>query len=96
MTKLGEHEDPIPKLWQQREQLKPLCDYYGARVLGKALAQQYALDASRTACHKLAALLTALTDFREWYDYLDFYVSFDDEEPAVTACLRELRERNFS
>ena len=96
VTKLGEHEDPIPKLWQQREQLKPLCDYYGARVLGKALAQQYALDASRTACHKLAALLTALTDFREWYDYADFYVSFDAEEPAVTACLRELQGLNLA
>ncbi len=96
MTQLWDHKEPIPKLWQQRAQLKPLCDYYGARVLGKALAQQYALDASRTACHKLAALLTALTDFREWYDYADFYIAFDVDEPAVTACLRELRGLNLA
>ena len=86
----------IPFLWQQREQLKPFYDHYGARVLRKALAKQYALETSRTACHKLAALLTALTDFREWYDYADFYVSFDAEEPAVTACLRELQGLNLS
>jgi hypothetical protein len=96
MTKFWDHEDLIPKLWQQRTQLKPLCDHYGARVLGKALAQHYALDASRTACHKLAALLTALTDFREWYDYADFYVAFDVDEPAVTACLRELQGLNLA
>jgi hypothetical protein len=96
MTKRWDDGDPIPFLWQQREQLKPLCDHYGARVLGKALAQHYALDASRTACHKLAALLTALTDFREWYDYADFYVSFDAGSPAVTACLRELRRLNLA
>ena len=55
MTKPWTLEDPIPFLWQQREQLKPLYDRYGARVLGKALAEQFALATSRTACHKLAA-----------------------------------------
>ena len=96
MTKSWTLGDPIPFLWQQREQLKPLYDRYGARVLGKALAEYYALATSRTACHKLATFLTALTDFREWYDYLDFYVSFDEEEPAVTTCLRELQALNLS
>jgi hypothetical protein len=96
MTKPWTLEDSILFLWQQREQLKPLYERYGARVLGKALAEQFALATSRTACHKLAAFLTALTDFWEWYDYLDFYVSFDEEEPAVTTCLRELRELNLS
>jgi hypothetical protein len=95
MTKFWSIEDPIPCLWQQREQLKPFYDHYGAHVLGKALAKQYALETSRTACHHLAALLTPLTDFREWYDYADFYVSFDAEEPAVTACLRELQGLNL-
>jgi hypothetical protein len=65
VTKPWTLEDPIPFLWQQREQLKPLYDRYGARVLGKALAEQFALATSRTTCHKLAAFFTALTDFRE-------------------------------
>jgi hypothetical protein len=83
--------DPIPFLWQQREQLRPLLARYGARVLGKAIAQLSRLDHSRTACHQLAALKMALTDFQEWYDYADFYISLRANDPAEATCLEELR-----
>jgi hypothetical protein len=83
--------DPIPFLWQQREQLRPLLARYGARALGKAIAQLSGLDHSRTFCHQLAALMMALTDFQEWYDYADFYISLGANDPAESTCLEELR-----
>ena|SRR6266516_2610713 len=84
-------DNPISFLWQQREQLRPFLDRYGARVLGKALAQLAVLEHSRTSCHQLAALMMALTDFQEWYDYADFYISLRANGPAEAACLEELR-----
>jgi hypothetical protein len=83
--------DPIPFLWQHREQLRPLLSRYGARVLGKALAQLGGLEYSRTACHQLSALMMALTDFKEWFDYADFYISLGEQDPAVALCVEELR-----
>ena len=83
--------DPIPFLWQQREQLRPLLDRYGARVLGKAIAQLGGLEHSRTGCHQLAALMMALTDFQEWYDYADFYISLGEQHPSVALCVEELQ-----
>ena len=66
--------DPIPRLWQRRELLAPLLSRYGAYILDKALTRRLALETSRSACSKLAALMMALTDFREWYSYSDFYI----------------------
>jgi hypothetical protein len=83
--------DPIPVLWQQRAQLRPLLARYGARVLGKVIAQLSGLDRSRTSCHQLAALMMALTDFQAWYDYADFYLSLRANDPAEATCLEELR-----
>ena len=83
--------DLIPLLWQQRDAVRPLFARYGARVLGRALARQYGLRDSRTACHRLAAFIMALTDFREEYDYSDFYVSLGTDDPAVGQCIRELQ-----
>jgi hypothetical protein len=83
--------DPIPFLWQKREQLKPLLARYGARSLGKAIAQLSGLDHSRTSCHQLAALMIALTDFQEWFDYADFYISLGEQDAAVALCVEELR-----
>ena len=74
-----------------RKQLRPLLAWYGARALGKAIAQLSGLDRSRTSCYQLAALMMALTDFQEWYDYADFYVSLGEQEPAVALCVEELR-----
>src|SRR5690349_10659270 len=82
---------PIPALWQQCEPLRPLLDRYGPRVLGKALARFTDLDHSRTGCHQIAALIMALTDFQEWFDYADFYISFGSDDPAVATCLEELQ-----
>jgi hypothetical protein len=83
-------DDPIPSLWQQRERLSPLLTTYGAHILGRALARRFGLESSRTACHKLAALMMALTDFHEGYNYLDFYISFRAEDDKLADCLREL------
>lgn len=84
-------DDTIPFLWRQREQLMPLLETYGARVLGNALAQRFDLEQSRTSCHMLAALMMALTNFDETHDYLDFYVSLAAEDPAVVSCLHDLQ-----
>lgn len=84
-------DEPIPLLWRQRERLMPLLEAYGARVLGNALAQRFDLEQSRTSCHMLAALMMALTNFDETYDYLDFYVSLAAEDPAVVSCLHDLQ-----
>jgi hypothetical protein len=84
-------DQPIRSLWQQREQLRPLLDRYGPRVLGKALARFSELDHSRTGCHQIAALMMALTDFQKWYDYSDFYISLGPDDLAVATCLEELR-----
>src|SRR4030095_3860339 len=84
-------DNPIPSLWQHREQLRPLLTRYGARVLGKALAQLAALEHSRTSCHQLAALMMALTDFQEWYNYGNFYISLGEQDPTVALCREELR-----
>ena|SRR5215813_4622225 len=84
-------DHPIASLWQHREQLRPLLDRYGARVLGKALARLSGLEHSRTGCHQIAALMMALTDFQEWLDYADFYLSFGPDDPAVVTCLEYLR-----
>jgi hypothetical protein len=84
-------DHPIPFLWQQREQLRPWLDRYGARVLGKALARLSDLEHSRTGCHQIAALMMALTDFQEWYDYSDFYISLGPDDPAVATCLKGLQ-----
>ena len=78
---------PIAFLWQQRAQLRPLLDQYGARVLGKALARLHDLEHSRTGCHQIAALMMALTDFQNWYDYADCYSSLGPDDPAVVTCL---------
>lgn len=83
--------DPIPRLWRQRDLLDPLLTKYGARVLGKALAKHFGLDTSRTACEKLAALMMALTGFETFFTYSDFYISLAAEDPAVADCLRELQ-----
>src|SRR5712691_10546742 len=83
--------DPIPSLWQQREQLRSLLARYGAPVLGKAIAQLSGLDHSRTACHQLSALMMALTDFKEWFDYADFYISLGEQDTVVALCVEELR-----
>ncbi len=84
-------DHPIPVLWQQRAQLQPLLDRYGPRVFGKALARLSDLEHSRTGCHQIAALMMALTDFQEWYDYADFYVSLGPDDPVLASCLEELR-----
>ena len=84
-------DEPIPLLWRKRERLMPLLEAYGARVLGSALAQRFDLEQSRTSCHMLAALMMALTNFDETYDYLDFYVSLAAEDPAVVSCLHDLQ-----
>jgi hypothetical protein len=68
-----------------------LLTRYGVRVLGKALAQLAALEYSRTGCHQLAALIMAFTDFQEWFDYADFYISLGPDDPAVATCLDGLR-----
>jgi len=82
----------IPTLWQQRAQLQPLLDRYRPRVLGKALSRLSDFEHSRTGCHQIAALIMALTDFQEWYDYADFYVSLGPDDPALARCLEELRD----
>jgi hypothetical protein len=83
--------NPIPFLWHRREELKPLLTQYGARGLGKALARFTDLDHSRTGCHQMAALMMALTDFQQWFDYADFYLSLGPDDPAVAMCLEELQ-----
>jgi hypothetical protein len=35
--------------------------------------------------------MMALTDFQEWFDYSDFYISLGPVDPAVATCLEELR-----
>jgi len=89
-------DDPIPHLWQKRGLLGPLLAKYGARVLGKALAKQFGLETSRTACEKLAALMMGLTGFESFFGYSDFYVTLAAEDPAVAECLQELQGINFS
>jgi hypothetical protein len=84
-------DHPIPFLWQQREQLKPLLDRYGPRVLGKALARLSDLEHSRTGCHQIAALMMALSDFQQWCDHFDFYISLGPDDPTLASCLEELR-----
>jgi len=84
-------DHPIPLLWQQRDQLKPLLERYGPRVLGKAVARFSDLEHSRTGCHQIAALMMALTDFQHLYDYLDFYISLGPDDPTLASCLKELQ-----
>ena len=79
-------------LWHQCEQLASFLDRYGPRVLGKALARCSELDHSRTSCHQIVALMMALTDLQEWFDYADFYISLGPDDPAVATCLEELRD----
>jgi hypothetical protein len=66
-----------------------------ARGLGKAIAQHNGLDHSRSSCHQLAALMMALTDFAEWFDYTDSYLSLGAQDPAVALCVEELRALHF-
>jgi hypothetical protein len=83
--------DPIPSLWQQREQLRPLLVRYGAWVFGKAIAQFRGLEHSRTGCHQLATLMMALTDFQKWFDYADVYLYFGSTGSSRCSLVEELR-----
>jgi len=35
--------------------------------------------------------MMALTDFAEWFDYTDSYLSLGAQDPAVALCVEELR-----